>query len=221
MSDELVKVSETRVTSIFDLGPKAMVAKASEIADTLSDVIEQQKLYSQIGPNKHIKAEGWQTLGVLLGILPKERRVVEHDDGSFEAEVELVNIRSGAVVGCGSSYCGMDEKRWATAPKFSRRSMAITRACGKAYKSAFGWIVTLKGYSSTPLEEMPDIGDTKKHSETKKSPGFDPNNFDHAEWLDAKLGEEGLLEHAKEISAKLTGRPSSELAAVLGEFRKK
>lgn len=178
MSTELVATSDKRTAlktadegRFFGLPPKEMVVQATEIANALKDVIEKQKLFSQIGGNKHIRVEGWQTLGTLLGILPDEEYVKEHTDGAFEAKIALVNMKTGVKVGGASSLCGMDEKKWSTAPKFSRRSMAITRATGKAYKQSFGWIVTLAGYQATPAEEMDGVElDTKQQEPQQVTP---------------------------------------------------
>jgi hypothetical protein len=144
--------------TLFDLSPKDQVAFATDVANVLTDVIDRQKLYTMIQGKKHVRVEGWSTMGTLLGVLPRESRVIEHADGSFEAYVDLINSNTGLVVGGGSALCSIDEPRWGSAPKFSRRSMAITRATGKAYRLAFSWIITMAGYEATPYEEMPDVG---------------------------------------------------------------
>jgi hypothetical protein len=41
-------------------------------------------------------------------------------------------------------------------PMFQLRSMAQTRACAKALRNAFAWVVVLAGYRPTPAEELPD-----------------------------------------------------------------
>lgn len=150
----------TQQQSIFEMSPTAKITYATEIANQLNLIIENKKLYKQFGKTKHIEVTGWSTLGTLLGILPKEEKVIEHEDGTYEAHVSLVNL-SGVVVGGSSSICGTDEPNWRGKPKYARRSMAITRATGKAYRLAFGWITVLAGYSATPAEEMP-IDDIEK-----------------------------------------------------------
>ena len=140
--------------SLFDLGPAAMVKNATEMANALADVIEQQKLYTLISGKKYVRVEGWQTLGVMLGILPREKEVVEND-GEFTAQVDLIRAGDGRVVGGASSICGTSEKMWAGRERYARRSMAVTRATGKAFRLAFSWIMTLAGYEPTPAEEMP------------------------------------------------------------------
>lgn len=44
--------------------------------------------------------------------------------------------------------------RPANRPRFARRSMALTRATGKACRLALSWIMALAGYQSCPAEEM-------------------------------------------------------------------
>jgi len=134
-----------------------MLTEARKLAVPLADIVEKQKLYSNINGNNHVKCEGWATLGSMLGITAKEQGVSELEDGSFEAKVELVNIKNGMTIGSGLGYCGMDERNWKTKPKYARRSMAITRATSKAYKTNFSWIFALAGYDTTPAEEMDGV----------------------------------------------------------------
>lgn len=155
---------------LFDLGPAQMVQAAAEVANVLKDVIKKQGLASNIGGKEYVKVEGWSTLGCFLGILPREREVRELEDGSYEAVVELYNLKTGQVVGQGSALCSVDEKRWRGADKYARRSMAITRATGKAYRLGFSWIMTLSGYEATPAEEMPDPPSDSKDQKQKAPP---------------------------------------------------
>lgn len=45
-------------------------------------------------------------------------------------------------------------------PLFQLRSMAQTRAGGKAFRNAFSWVVVLAGYKATPAEEL--VGDADR-----------------------------------------------------------
>jgi len=94
--------------------------------------------------------------------------VTVHEDGTYEATVSLIRVNDGAVIGRGSAICGMDEDTWATRPNYARRSMAITRATGKAYRLGFSWIMTLAGYEPTPAEEMDGV--VAERPQTKKAP---------------------------------------------------
>lgn len=141
--------------SIFNLEPAEQIKYAEKIASVLVDVIEKQGLYTNIQGRKYVKVEGWEVLGTFLGVLPRERLVTELPDGSFEAFVDLIRASDGVVIGGSSAVCGIDEKRWVSADRYARRSMAITRAVGKAYRTSFSWIISLAGYQATPAEEMP------------------------------------------------------------------
>lgn len=157
-STELI-VSEPRAVqqnqrSMLDLPPKQMVDQVSSMANILSDIIEKQKMFQPFNGKKYVTVDGWCTLGTMLGILPAERDVHETDDGWY-AKVDLVNKNSGVVVGSASAICSRDEKSWKDRPAYAVRSMAITRATGKAYRLAFSWIMNMAGYQSTPAEEMP------------------------------------------------------------------
>lgn len=138
-------------------GPAEIVAQATDVATALADVINKRGLYKEIQGRKYVLVEGWSTLGGMIGILPREVSVNRLADGSFEAVVELIRTSDGMVVGRASALCGMDESTWASRPDYARRSMAVTRATGKAYRLGFSWIIKLAGYEPTPAEEMSDI----------------------------------------------------------------
>lgn len=146
--------------------PRDMVARASEIATELAKVVSGQKLYSIIQGRKFVHVEGWETLGAMLGIVAREvaGSVIEHDNGDFEASVELIRVSDGAIIGYGSALCGCDEvdrngkQTWGSRARYARRSMAVTRAAGKAFRLSLSWIMKLAGYEPTPAEEMQDQG---------------------------------------------------------------
>lgn len=216
-----------RRQEFFDLSAKEQVRQASELADVLSDVVEKQKLFSSISGRKYIKAEGWQTLGCFLGITPKERSVVRHPDGSYEAYVELVKFADGTVVGGASAICSRSEKRWSSADDYAVRSMAVTRATGKAYRTSFAWIVTLAGYAPTPEEEMPrdDYQRTAQSpvqgaSSKAKASGYQPHNPDHQAVM-VKYLEKGEVPTSlwDDIGQRMAGKSFSELNAVIAEVK--
>jgi hypothetical protein len=134
--------------------PGALVEQASAMATALAKVIETQKLYNTIQGKRHVRVEGWMTLATMLGVLPREVSVTE-EWGVYTATVELVRIADGAVLSRASAECG-DEAPWCDRPRYSRRSMAITRATGKVCRLAFSWIMALAGFEATPQEEMDD-----------------------------------------------------------------
>jgi hypothetical protein len=204
--------------NLFALAPRAMVARATEIADVLVDVVEKQRLFSLIQGKKYLKVEAWATLGTLLGVMPKERNVIEHANGDFEAFVDLVSQSTGHVIGGGSALCSGDETRWSKAERYARRSMAITRATGKAFRLSFAWITALAGYESTPAEEMPHDEPRReerpREAQRQSEPAepeqeyYDPQNRSHQDRLIAVLKSKKVNEDDYDkIGAKLKGEP--------------
>ena len=157
MNDEIVegKVEIVKLGAIEATSPNDVVVRATGMAKTLADIITSRKLYTTINGKKYVQVEGWSTLGAMMGVLPREVEVVERENGDFEATVELIRTSDCAVVGRASSIVSSDEKLWKTRERYARRSMAVTRATGKAYRLGFSWIMSLAGYEPTPAEEMP------------------------------------------------------------------
>jgi hypothetical protein len=162
--------------SLAVTGPGGLVKRATEVATVLAGIIKDRRLASSIQGKNFVRVEGWSTLGAMLGVLPREVSVARQDDGGYVAVVELIRIHDGAIIGRGSALVGMDEKdkrgkpTWAGRAEYARRSMAITRATGKAYRLGFSWIMTLAGYEPTPAEEMIDA----EYQEVKQKPKNPP-----------------------------------------------
>ena len=201
----------------------ALVQGAREMAGALADVIERQRLSVGIQGRKYVKVEGWTTLGVMLGVVPREVSTVEQD-GIYTATVELVRMNDGACIGRASAECGSPDELdrygkpvWSSRPRYARRSMAQTRATGKACRLAFSWIMALAGYEPTPAEEMPDT----------RQPSDDDLLISSAQhqMLEAKIGELGLnregvktwitrrfgVEHFQALSRKQFGELLAQL----------
>ncbi len=135
--------------------PSELVKEAAEIATVLGKIIDDKCLFTTIKGRKHVHVEGWTTLGAMLGIVPIEESSVELPDGSYEGKVKLVRVRDGVQLGGASALCGMDEETWSVRDRYARKSMATTRATGKAFRLGYSWIMVLAGYEPTPFEEMP------------------------------------------------------------------
>ena len=159
MTNEIVHVPEEHVKlGMLDVAPEQVVNRATMIANALADVIKKKKLFSKIRDKEYVRVEGWSTLGAMIGILPKEKYVKEIENG-YEAYVDLIRASDGVVTGGASAICTRDEKNWRDRDEFAVRSMAITRATGKAYRLGMAWIMELAGYAGTPAEEMYGIFD--------------------------------------------------------------
>ena len=131
----------------------AALDAASRKAKSLDRIVQEQKLYTQIGPSKHLRIEAWITLAQGYGYAfdIEWTRPIE---GGWEARA-VVRGPGGDVVGHADAECGTrGDANWATKPSFQQRSMAQTRAISKALAFQLRWVVVLAGYSATPAEEM-------------------------------------------------------------------
>lgn len=133
--------------------PIVVVNRATEVADALARVLEQQGLYKTISGKKHVLVEGWTLLGSMLGVFPVCEWTRQTDTG-WEARVEARTL-AGSVVGAAETSCDKTENLWKNRDDHAIRSMAQTRATSKALKQPLGFVVALAGFSATPAEEMP------------------------------------------------------------------
>lgn len=134
-------------------------------------------------PRKHVTVEGWQTLGVMRGVYPltewtrrtpdfvplivestwiteggrKRKQVVtvQTGQGGWEARV-ILRTRDGMEVGAAEAECTWEEEAWRQRDSYALRSMAQTRATGKALRGAFAFVLALAGYEVTPADEIPE-----------------------------------------------------------------
>lgn len=146
-------------------GGVATIEQARTVARELARVVEECQLYVTLrGNQRHVRVEGWLTLGAMLGLTAREVSCEERD-GVYTAVVEVVNAR-GHVLARASAECGAPDELdrhgqpvWANRPRYARRGMAVTRATSRALRMALGWIMPLAGYSGTPAEDIEPIRD--------------------------------------------------------------
>jgi len=136
--------------------PTGMLDKAKTASVILKRVVQEAGLIVKIGPSEHIKFEGWMVLGQLFGVTCMVQSTAEltQNDEFYGYEASAAVLRDGQVISRAESMCCIDEPNWKNKPRFQLRSMAQTRACGKAFRNCLSFIVSLAGYSATPAEEM-------------------------------------------------------------------
>jgi hypothetical protein len=206
-------VIETSAVTVID--PKTAIDNASKLATAVADVIEKQKLYTTIQGKKYVRVDAYIALGNIRGIYPREVRTTEHDDGTFESFVELVDQRDGRVIGGASAIVGSDEATWKSRPRFARRSMAITRATGKAFRIRDAWILALAGYETTPSEEMENVAKEKDTVTTHTAEIYQAREDQEkrlTEWMTKK---DIPADKQKIVKARMMNRHSSELADIV------
>ena len=148
-------------------------ARADErVASVLVDVIKDRKLFARISGHEHITAEGWTTLGGMLGVVPVVVWTKPNETGDgYLARVEARTL-DGRVVGAAESECSRAERKWKTAEPYAIRSMAQTRAIGRALRAPLGQIVVLAGYEPRAAEEIPvdEVGPKPEQSSSGPIP---------------------------------------------------
>jgi hypothetical protein len=159
--------------------PEEILIEAQQAAQALQKRIAGKKKKVVFNGEQYIENDDWQMLSNFFGYAPKiiSCDYVEYGDvQGFKAVAELVNERTGTVVGRGEAFCLDEEENWGPrtkyeyqgygrdrtrvavgevdTPLFQLASMAQTRACNKAMSNKLKWVVSLAGYATTPAEDM-------------------------------------------------------------------
>jgi len=157
-STEIVQVQNVLITG----QPTAALQRASEIVQMMAQKCSGPKYVAIIptkeGPKRYPRVEWWTTVGASLGLFPHEiacRRLVRQykDEIVYEA---IVEVRHGETpITRASAICSSTEANWQQADEYAIRSMAITRATGKAFRIGLSFLAVMAGLEPTPAEEMP------------------------------------------------------------------
>lgn len=170
-SNALQKTQPQQSMATLDArSPKELVSRAADCATELKQVIEQRRLFANIHGKRYVTVEGWTTLAVMMGFLPREVSNGKDAKGTYTAVVELVRMADNVAVSSASAECGRDEPSWKSRSNYALRSMAATRATSKVCRIAFSWVMTLAGYEVTPAEEMFGVVDVKPEPEPDPEP---------------------------------------------------
>jgi hypothetical protein len=205
------------LSTVLGVKPKDMMAYALEISDTLTSVLRDRGMTQKFGQGEHVKSEGWQLAGSLLGFTTEEKSVVERADGTYEAVVEL-RTKDGRVVATASHICGTDEPNWKGKARYARRSMAVTRAISRAYVQNFRWIIKLAGYETTPAEEMSGI---LTNIQADQGEAYEGGNAKHKARLAQELAKTDVPREAwSDIHMVMEGKQLAELADVVADYWK-
>lgn len=140
--------------------PNAIINEAQLMATALYNVVEKQHLYQPIQGKKYLQLEAWQLLGKFCnvqGIVEEVQPVEYFGVKGFGARAAVIDD-DGRKIAEAEAVCMRDEPNWKAKPLFQLKSMAQTRALSKAYRSCLSFIVSIAGYSPTPLEEMYESG---------------------------------------------------------------
>ena len=138
--------------------PLAQMQRAKAIAKEIAATVGH--LIVNIQGRQYPTVAWWQAVGWAFNVTSTEVEVTKQatgEDGSVEymAVVAIVRIDTGETISRGSAIASSAERAPWGRSAFSVRSMAITRATGRAYRHGCAIIPHLLKIESTPAEEMP------------------------------------------------------------------
>jgi len=142
--------------------------RASEQAAAIVTAVERsgEKLVLKIRGKKYLRFEGWQTIARFNRATPvTEWTTLIEEDGvpiAYEARVVLKSLDTMEVIAAAEAMCGFTDKaargqKDIIGKRNAARSMAQTRAAGKAMRMAFSYVIALAGFQGSTAEEMEDF----------------------------------------------------------------
>jgi len=157
--DQIMMVPTTkRGAVLFSRSPKKAMQEMKELVQTVASQCTGVEFISEIRGKLYPKVEWWTTIGATLGLFPvvMYSKKLDRATIAYEARVE---VRHGdIVVAAGEALCSSEEQQWKDAPEYSIKSMAITRATGKAYRIPLSFLAVMAGLAPTNAEEIPIDG---------------------------------------------------------------
>lgn len=176
MTDETTAIEqyEPREESLaeFDFAatdPLAALEKAREVVTFMADKCQGSQYISNIQGRNYPKVDWWTTVGMGLALFPREvsskRFEVDERNYGYEAVVEV--CRNNIVITRASAICTTKEKSWGNRDEYAVKSMATTRATGKAYRIGLSGLAVMAGLEPTPAEEIPPQGFENGRTATK------------------------------------------------------
>lgn len=157
------------VKSEVEISPQKTIIRGQEMADALKSIVMSKKGGLVIKGERYLEFEDWQTLGKFFSYSVKtfDAQFIEVDGvKGAKAKAEVIDNKTGLVIGSAEAYCLRDEENWKNKPFFQIASMAQTRAGSKALRNVLAWVAVLAGYKPTPAEEIIEVEEPiEKHIE--------------------------------------------------------
>lgn len=150
------EVESPNGSALFSQDPEQAFVEAQKLVSVVAKRCTGPGYLVNIHGKQYPKIEWWTTVSASLGLFPQTvfaRRLDRDDEIAYEARVEV--RRQGVVIASGESMCSNREERWSKADEYAIKSMAITRASGKAYRIPLSFLAVMAGLEATPAEEMP------------------------------------------------------------------
>lgn len=146
-------------TVVLQGDPKQQLEFAKQCSVALMDVLKLKPKKVMINGRQYLEYEDWQTLARFYGasVGTEWTKPLERGGKLIGYEAKAIVTMKGELVSSAESMCTRDERNWALRDEFALRSMAQTRACAKALRNVFAWIVVMAGLAATPAEEMDGV----------------------------------------------------------------
>ena len=143
-------------TALFSHDPEQAFVEAQRIVNVVAQRCTGPGYLVNIRGKQYPKIEWWTTVSASLGLFPQvlfAQRLDREDEIAYEAKVAV--YRQNQIVASGEAMCSSKEERWSHADEYAIKSMAITRASGKAYRIPLSFLAVMAGLEATPAEEIP------------------------------------------------------------------
>ena len=114
-------------------------------------------MIARIQGKNYPTVQWWTTAGAALGIFGREISSVklDRDDGEVIYEAVVETWRGDQMISRASALCSSKERTWSSRDEYAIKSMACTRALGKAFRLPLSSLAVMAGLEATPAEEMP------------------------------------------------------------------
>lgn len=142
--------------ALFSQDPEQAYREAQRLVNVVASMCTGPGYLVNIRGKQYPKIEWWTSVSASLGLFPRvlfSKRLERDDEIAYEAKVEV--HRNGQIIASGEAMCSNREDRWRSADEYAIKSMAITRASGKAYRIPLSFLAVMAGLEVTPAEEMP------------------------------------------------------------------
>jgi len=153
---QLVHLPASQDLGLFSRDPETAFQQAEALVRVVSRRCSGPAYIANIKGRQYPKIEWWTTVSASLGLFPQvvhAKRLERESEIAYEARVEVRH--NGQVIASGEAMCSDRESRWHSADEYAIKSMAITRASGKAYRIPLSFLAVMAGLEATPAEEMP------------------------------------------------------------------
>jgi hypothetical protein len=157
--DKVPAVVESEAFDIARTDPSLAFSKMREVVRLAADRCVGPAFVVNIQGKKYPKVEWWTTVGFSLGLVPREvssTKLDRENELAYESAVEV--WRGNQLVTRATAICSSTEKRWHHADEYAVKSMATTRATGKAYRIPLSFLAVMSGLEPTPADEVPPGG---------------------------------------------------------------